>query len=151
MILYVFLILLLLLIFYLLVVPIILHVDTSTNQYYIQIGGIFKANFLYDEAELIKLKFKILGFNYEVFPLRKKPKSKPKNRIKENTDNAKKNALPFKKILRVIRSFEVKQFLIDIDTGDCITNSKLYPVFQGLIFIWAVRCSLIIKGEIDSC
>ena len=39
-----------------------------------------------------------------------------------------------RKLFRVIRSFEVKQFSLDIDTGSCITNAKLFPVFAFLDF-----------------
>lgn len=38
----------------------------------------------------------------------------------------------FKTLLRVLKSFKVRQFQIDIDTGNCISNAKLYPVFAFL-------------------
>ena len=33
---------------------------------------------------------------------------------------------------KLIKSFKIKQLLLDIDTGNCITNSKWYPVFYLL-------------------
>ena len=32
------------------------------------------------------------------------------------------------KIINLIRSFKITRFAIMMDTGDCITNAKLYPV-----------------------
>jgi len=40
----------------------------------------------------------------------------------------------FRKISRVLRSFKIKNLIIDIDTGDWTLNAKLYPIFSFLNF-----------------
>ena len=34
------------------------------------------------------------------------------------------------KILQVVRTFKIKEFVLNIDTGNCITNAKLYPLLS---------------------
>ena len=41
----------------------------------------------------------------------------------------KKRSVNFTTALRILKSFQVKRFLLDIDTGDYMTNAKLVPVF----------------------
>ncbi len=38
----------------------------------------------------------------------------------------------FRTGLRLLKSFRIKQFLLNVDTGNCISNAKLYPVFAFL-------------------
>ena len=40
--------------------------------------------------------------------------------------------MDIKKVRRMLRTFKVKEFLLDFDSGNCITNAKLYPVFVYL-------------------
>ena len=40
--------------------------------------------------------------------------------------------MSFKKMLRLTRTFKVKTFMLNIDSGDAITNAKLYPIFSLL-------------------
>jgi len=123
------LILLLLLTLYLLLIPIVLFIDTATNQYYIQLKGLAKANVEKDVEELIRIKLKITFLSFYFYPLRKKSSPKAKKLIKKSSVNKRKQ---IRKIFRMLRSFKVKRFLIDIDTGDSMTNAKLYP-FYGLL------------------
>ena len=139
MIFYIFLVLILLLIIYLLVIPIRVYIDTLTNQYFIQFGGIAKANVLYDETEFLKLKLRVIGYDHYVFPLQWQSKINRKKRFNKTPKKSSFKSLPIQKIWRVVKSFEVKQFLLDIDTGDCISNSKLYPVFACCNFYFGSR------------
>ena len=125
------LILLLLLILYLLLTPIVLFIDTATNQYYIQLKGLAKASVEKHVEELIRIKLKITFLSFYFYPLRKKSLPKAKKIIKKSAVNKRKR-IGIRKIFRMLRSFKVKRFLIDIDTGDCMTNAKLYP-FYGIL------------------
>lgn len=139
MIFFIFLILFLLLIIYLLVVPLLVYIDTASNQYFFQIGKFAKVSLLYDEIEIFKMKLRVMGFDHYIFPLRKKQMPKSMKKSKKVSTRSRMEAIPFKKVFRVIKSFKVKQFLLDIDTGDCITNSKLYPVFTCYNFYLGSR------------
>jgi len=116
-----------LLIVYILFVPIIVCIDTDTHQYFIQIKGLAKVSLEREKVEIIRLKLKVLYMNFYFYPLKqlwrtKKAKAKKKfNKKKE-----------FQKGIKILKSFKVKQLRLNIDTGDCILNAKLYPFFSFL-------------------
>ena len=133
MILTIFLSLFLLLIIYLLFIPVILFIDTATNQYYIQLRGLAKASIELHSEEILIIKLRISFFNFYFYPLRKKRSSNTKKKkmiIRNGFKNIKK--FGFRKILRVLRSFKIKNLVIDMDTGDWILNAKLYPILSYL-------------------
>ncbi len=125
------LILFLLLILYLLFVPVELFIDTTTNEYYIQLKGLAKASVVTDAKEVLKIKLKITFFNFYFYPLKKKSPPKNKEIGKRNEIRTMKR-IGLRKSLRMLRSFKVKRILLDIDTGDWILNAKLYPFFGFL-------------------
>lgn len=127
-------VLIILLLGYLLWMPIVFRIDTDTNEYYLQLKGLAKASLLGDEKEVLKVKLNVLFLNFNFYPLRKRAASKKKKlsseKGKEVVEKKKKNwNKKGRTALRVLKSFEVKQLLVDLDTGDCILNAKLYPVF----------------------
>jgi hypothetical protein len=128
-------VLLLLLIGYLLWMPIVLKIDTDTNEYYLQLKGLAKASVLGDDKEVLKVKLNVLFLNFNYYPLRKIRASKKKkiasNKGKEDVKKKKnKNwTNEGRRAWRVLKTFEVKQLLVDLDTGDYVLNAKLYPVF----------------------
>ena len=126
-------ILFLLLLFYLSMMPIVLFIDTKTNQYYLQVKGLVKASIERHEEELIGIRLKVFFLNFYFYPLRNIVLGNMKKAIK-STDNKKKigKGMDLEKGFRMLKSFKVKRFLIDIDTGDCILNAKLYPLFAML-------------------
>jgi len=126
-------ILFLLLLFYLSMMPIVLFIDTKTNQYYLQVKGFVKASIESHEEEIISIRLKVFFLSFYFYPLRNIGIG---NKIKtlKSSENKKKigKGINFKKGLRMLKSFKVKRFLFDIDTGDCILNAKLYPLFAML-------------------
>lgn len=126
-------ILFLLLIVYLSMIPIVLFIDTKTNEYYIRVKGLVKASIESHKEELIRIKLRLFFLNFYFYPLRNIGSGKNK-KIENRTKNKKKTSKGFDiaKSLRMIKSFKVKRFLFDIDTGDCILNAKLYPLFALL-------------------
>lgn len=126
----IFSILLFLMVIYLLFVPVTLHIDTNKNQYYIQVLGLFKMSALADEKEALKIKIKICFVTYYLYPLKKK-------KVTEREGSKKKKysrKFNHKIGLKLLKSFKVKRFFIDIDTGDYLLNAKLYPLFALLDF-----------------
>ena len=113
---------------YLLFMKLILYVDTANNEFYIQAKGLVKANIETHETELIQIKFRTLFLKFSFFPLRKSKKKKKKAKV-DNTTVSKRRTIEIQKLLRIARTFKVDQLLVDVDTGDCITNAKLYPPF----------------------
>ena len=133
MLLYIFSILLLLLIVYVLFVPITLVIDTLSHQYYIKVKGLAKACIKADEYEIIKIHLRAFRFDFFFYPLKIRSGDKSEKSTKAVKKRTSKS-ISAKKVWRVLRSFEVKYFQLDIDTGNCISNAKLYPVFAFLNF-----------------
>ncbi len=102
-------------------------IDTSTNNYFIELKGIFKISAESDKSEILKLRTQIFFLNFNFYPLRPNKKEKPKK-------NKRKSRLPLtlKQGYRILKTFRIKSFYLDLDTGDCITNARLYPVFALL-------------------
>ena len=128
----IFLILFFLLVIYLLWTPIVLLIDTRTNQYYIQLKGFVKASILSDKEEIVRIKMKVLFLTFKFYPLRRKKNATESKKIKKhNTKNSSKR-IQFRKFIRTLRTFKIKRLFINIDTGDCISNAKLFPLFAFL-------------------
>ena len=123
----------LLLLLYLSMIPIVLFIDTKTNQYYLQVKGLVKASIESHEKELISIRLKVFFLSFYFYPLRNIGISNNK-RLLKSRGNKKKigKRMDLEKGLRMLKSFKVKRFLFDIDTGDCILNAKLYPLFALL-------------------
>jgi hypothetical protein len=111
--------------------PVVLLIDTTTNQYYIQIKGLAKASLEAHTEEVIRIKLNAFFMKFYFYPLKnigsnKKPKT-GKKKIKKGGYRPN-----FYTGLRLLKSFRVKKLYVDIDTGDCILNAKLYPLFALL-------------------
>ncbi|MGB5363024.1 MAG: hypothetical protein WBN17_06950 [Aureibaculum sp.] len=127
----IFLIILLLLILYLLWMPVILFIDTDSHQYYLQLKGLAKASIEGHKEEVLRIHLKIVFFHFYFYPLKEIGKPKKKEIEKKNKLKRTKR-IGIRQGLSLLRSFEVKHLLIDIDTGDCIKNAHLYPYFAFL-------------------
>jgi hypothetical protein len=130
----IFLVLFFLLITYLLLVPVVLFINTNTNEYYVQIKGFIKGNIEADKKELFRIKIKVFFFNFSIYPLKKTKKINKDNKPNNNELKKNKKRMSFKAGLRLLKSFKIKKLRLNIDTGDCITNAKLYPLFAFLNF-----------------
>jgi hypothetical protein len=117
------------LVLYLLLIPIVLNIDTISNEYHLRVKGLAKASIEQHDTEIFRIKIRAFLTNFYVYPLKKK---QPKKKPKEQQIHKYKKKLGPKKVLRLFRTFKVKRFYMDLDTGNCITNAKLYPVFAIL-------------------
>ena len=113
---------------YLLLMKIVLYVDTANNEFYVQAKGLVKAKIESHETELIQIKFNMLFLKFSLFPLKKSKKKKKKNKT-DKTAVSKRRTIEIRRLLGIARTFKVVQLLVDVDTGDCITNAKLYAPF----------------------
>ena len=124
-------ILLFLFIFYLLFVPLYFVIDVAKKQYFVRIWGLAKVSLEGHESEFIRLRLNTLFTRFYFYPLRKKKKGE-KKKIEKKAGKRGNIQSILKYGLQVFKSFKVKKLLVDIDTGDCIENAKLYPAFAFL-------------------
>lgn len=123
---------LILLAIYILLVPIVLFIDTKTNQYYIHFKSLAKISIEGNEEALIKIKLKLFFLNFDFFPLKTNKKNIKKEHEKKRSPKISRKRIDTKTGLRLLKTFKIKHFYINIDTGDCIYNAKLYPIFTLL-------------------
>lgn len=111
--------------------PIDLLIDTYSNKYYLNIRGFAKASVEKDNVKIIRIKLRLFFMNFYFYPLKqyvlrnnkKTPKKKQRKR---------KLRIGLKKYLQILKSFKIKRFDLELDTGDYTMNAKLYPVFVFL-------------------
>ena len=125
------LVILLLLILYLLWMPLVLFIDTDSQQYYLQFKGLAKASIEGHDEEVLRIHLKVVFFHFYFYPLKEIGKPKKKKIQKKNIKKSSKR-IGMRKGLSLLRSFKVKRLLLDIDTGDCVKNAQLYPYFAFL-------------------
>lgn len=113
----------------LLFIPILICIDTDRNLYYIQLKGLFKICLEVNKKKVLQIKLQTLFRDFYFYPLQqKKSKKKKSKKIKSK----RKWDISLTTVVRLLKSFKVKRFYIDIDTSNCITNAKLYPLFALL-------------------
>lgn len=113
-----------------LLVPIDFYINTERHQYYLRLRGLATVSMEHDQEEILKLKLKTFFFHHYFYPLRKRSSKKQKKINNKKKSGGK--SISIKKILALLKSFKVKRFVLDIDTGDCLTNAKLFPLFAFL-------------------
>ncbi|MDE3740451.1 hypothetical protein [Maribacter polysaccharolyticus] len=112
---------------YLLFLKMKLYINTDTRQYYLQVVGIVKASVEADKERLVRIHIRTFFMNFYVYPLEAGRRPKKKKKISK-PKVSKGKSFNYNRILRIIRTFKVNRLVLDIDTGNCITNAKLYPL-----------------------
>ena len=106
--------------------PIQIYVNTETSEYYVRVKGLVSAHIEWSTTEILRIRIKTFFMERSFYPIKKYSGQKEKTRKHKPR---KKRRVNFTKVLRVLKSFQVKRFLLDIDTGDYLINAKLFPVF----------------------
>ena len=120
---------------WLLIAPLYLYVSTSESRYEAGLTGIFKVLITMEENGLPAFTGKIffITFNIPVFKFRKKKikaSTPKKSKKKARKLTRKRLRLIMTIIWKIIRSFKLRQFKLNIDTTDVIWNAYLIPVFS---------------------
>ena len=123
--------LLLFLILGLLFSPFTLVIDTERNVYQISMKGIGKVTLIpsWETDKMIILRWKLWFWEREYLPIEGLMKGeKKKTSAKKPHKRRRKRSLTWQKMLRLLRSFHVHHFQLDIDTRDPVWNAWLYPL-----------------------
>jgi hypothetical protein len=110
--------------------PVILFVNTDTEQYSLRIPGVFKLALIGDE-ELPRLRLRILFIPFRIDPLKVAGRRTDKTYglIKSGKMNL---ACKMRSFSELIKSFRIKILYADIDTGDIVLNSFMVPVLMAI-------------------
>lgn len=112
---------------YLLWMPLELVADTAARKLELRAGHLAWARLEDDREELIHLRLHVPFATYcwkptDLVRMHNKRKKKIKSRPKKSGKHRQVNWI------QVFRSFRVRQFSWDLDTGDPVWNAQLYPL-----------------------
>lgn len=115
-----------------LLIPIRIKVDSNYHIYLVEWRHLFSAKLLWRNEEPI-IFLKSFFWKKEIPLLNIQTTSKKKLPKEKKTSKRKKTTFDFrKKIKPLLKSFQVRQFFINIDTDNYIWNAYLFPVFYFL-------------------
>ena len=130
----------------LLLIPLGLYINTSSKTHSAQAGPLAKAYLEEDPVEIIRIRMRVLGYQFFVYPLKKKKSFRGKLKKKSNPKvTYKKLRKRGQWVIRFLRSFKIKEFRLNVDTGDFVRNARLYPIF-GFVNHYYLPCSINFQG-----
>lgn len=113
---------------YLLLMPLELCLDSYQDRYSLRMGGLARASLEKDPMELIRLHLKVgfLHFYWRPSDLQRFKKKDSKEKAGKKAGRVRK--FKVSQFKRLLGSFRVKSFRLEIDTGDPLLNARLYPL-----------------------
>ena len=124
--------LILLLIGWLLIAPLRLFVDTGQGMLEIRWWGLGAAG-LYHTGDDLLFRFRIFFWKKEIDLLTWQP-TKKKKKAKKAKKKKKRGKIPMslRKFRRLLKTFKILEWELDLDTDNYLVNGWLYPVFYFL-------------------
>ena len=113
---------------YLLFIPLILEVDTTRQDYYLQIGPLAILTLAPHPDKILQLRLRAFSRNFYFYPLIPKSTEKKTDPLRKKKKRGI-GRIKIRTIMKMVRSFKVKKLKVVMDTGNWIVNSKWYPVF----------------------
>lgn len=120
-----FFLLIILILSWIIFVPVTLLLDTRTQKYLVYQPFTFSAAFTPFDTHWLKMR--VFGISLGPFKASEKSSAKKRLEKKAKPKAAKSFASNLKLLKRFLRSLTIKKLTIDLDSGDVVTNAKLYP------------------------
>ena len=123
--------------------PIGLQINTRKSLYCVNYGPLIQARLIPDPEELLLIQMKVLFWkrHWSVLDVRtkqektKKPE-KPETKNKTRFSHLGESSFSPSKIRRLLRTFRIREFHWELDTGSPVLNAKLFPVFFLSDYRW---------------
>ena len=115
---------------WLMLMPMMISVNTWSDDYSIRWKSIGKASVLMKGDELL-IRLRVFFWRKDFYPLRPGKKKKPAKKEEKKPEKKAKSRwerFPMRKIRGVLRAIKVRRFKLDVDTDDYVMNAYLYPV-----------------------
>jgi len=112
-----------------LISPIRLVIDSNSNTYYVSWKGIASAQLISENKDLI-IRIKTLVYKKDFSPLKYKKKEKKEKKGMQKSESKKSGRITFQKMKRMLQSFTIRAFYLNLDTDNYIINGYLYPFFH---------------------
>jgi hypothetical protein len=125
---------------WLLLAPLYLYIHTGDSRYEAGMTGLLKVRVVQGAYTLPELWVRVLFFHFRI-PLIQieskrgktvKARKKKKKTKKSLRLNLRRGRMLLKIVWKVVTSFKLKKFFLNIDSGNVVTNAYLYPIFSVL-------------------
>ena len=120
---------------YLLLMPLELCIDSYRERYFLRMGVLARLGVEKDPAELIRLHLKVLFLNFYWRPSDIRSWGRRGKKASRKGKAVKKRGMTLDRAGKLLKSFRVKSFRLELDTGNPVLNAKLYP----LLFLPGLR------------
>lgn len=135
---------------YLLLMPLELCIDSYRERYFLRMGVLARLGVEKDPAELIRLHLKVLFLNFYWRPSDIRSWGRPGKKSSRNAKAVKKRGLPLDRAGKLLKSFRVKSFRLELDTGNPVLNAKLYPLlFLPGLRTWDVGINFLGRNHVS--
>lgn len=115
-------------IIWILFTPLHIYISTRDDEYYLRLSGLF--SIYLDKRQGFSPHLKTV---FKTFSLKGQKKTTPKKtRSKKKPSRTTDIKALLVMIRKVLSSFKIKQFRLDIDSGDCITNAYLIALLTPI-------------------
>lgn len=142
---YILIILFSLFLLWLLLGPVVIVVDTSSNRYYLNLPGIFKARVVPTE-DLFHVRGWILFVPYRFNPFKKRSHKRKKKAQSEKKKRFKVPKGGVGMVKDAVSTIRVRKLEVDLDTDDFLLNAWLVPVFS-VVNLSNTSLNVNFKGE----
>ena len=113
---------------YLLLMPLELCVDSYRSRYYLRIGSLARISVEKDPMELLRLQLKVLFMDFLWRPSDLSSWGTPKKKPARKGKAGKKRRMTLAQGKRLLQSFRVQTFRLELDTGNPVLNARLLPL-----------------------
>jgi hypothetical protein len=131
------LVLFLLFLSWVLFTPVVFKASTDEHILGVKIQGLGGVRVVWEGDQLPKAKWRLWWWERDIKFTEKPSEKKEEKPTKEKAPAKRKRKrigpkMTFMKVIRILRSFKVRKFRINLDTDDYIFNAYLYPLFAVL-------------------
>ena len=109
--------------------PVIIFLDTGSNQYRISLPGVITLMVVLAEGQIL-IRGWIFFVPFKFDPFKKRRQKKKKDPAKAVKKKSKKRSGSIRVVRKIVAAFRIRKLLLDIDTDDMILNAWLVPVFS---------------------
>ncbi len=125
--------LVLLLVMWILLAPLVVHIDTGSGTYFVELVTLARARLLLPGEDLFKIRMRVFFVHFTIDPFRSRKKKKKKEKTgpeRKKPERKKRISIRSGKkfVGEMMRSFDA-ELIGEIDTGDVIINAWLVPAF----------------------
>ena len=116
---------------YVLVAPVVIEIDTVNNLYRVRFFRFAHGRFYFNGIDpWIEVEIAWWHKKYNLLTaLKNLPTNNPKPLPESTEEDKGARTIPWRKLIAIIRSFEVEKFSWHLDTGDFALNGELYGLF----------------------